>query len=271
MTSVKNDHSDLLAQLEKGIAELTSSPAWRNHLVFQSRFHRYSYGNVLLIAAQNRGATQVAGFAAWRRLHRVVRKGEKAIWIIAPMTGRRSNWDGDEERVLRGFRYVAVFDISQTEGDAPPTVCHRLSGEDPDCFYDGFVEVARSIGFRVEEHRFSDGTNGDCTASDRRIRIDPSNSPAQRVKTLVHELAHAFLHPTVADRGLAELEAESIAFVVCRSLGMDTGEYSFGYVAIWAGGGEQAINGIKASCERIQKTAAIILASFPDAPVRMAA
>ena len=107
----------------------------------------------------------------------------------------------------------------------------------------------------MEDHGFGDGTNGDCT-SKRRIRVEARNAPAQRVKTLAHELAHALLHERVEDRALAELEAESTAYVVGRAIGMDTGDYSFGYVATWAGGGEQAIVGIKASCDRIQKAAA---------------
>jgi hypothetical protein len=259
------DRPDLLAHMEEGIAALTSSVAWRNHLVFQSRFHRYSYGNVLLIAAQNGGATQVAGFHTWRRLHRSVGKGEKAIWILAPMVARRTDpGDSEEKRFVRGFKYVPVFDIAQTHGDAPPSICTKLSGEDPACFYPRLVAMAASLGFSVEDHRFGDATNGDCTPSIRRIRIEAGNAPAQRVKTLTHELAHALLHEHAEDRALAELEAESTAYVVGRAIGLDTGGYSFGYVATWAGGGDQAILGIRASCERIQKAAAAILQFFDD-------
>jgi hypothetical protein len=88
--SLMNSRPDLLAQLEERIARLTSSHAWREYLAFQSRFHRYSYSNVLLIAAQNRRATQVAGYKTWRRLDRSVRKGERAIWILAPMMVKKS-------------------------------------------------------------------------------------------------------------------------------------------------------------------------------------
>jgi len=92
--------------------------------------------------------------------------------------------------------------------------------------------------------------------------VEGRNSPAQRVKTLVHELAHALLHEGLDDRPLAELEAESTAYVVCQTFGLDSGAYSFGYVAAWAGGGEQAVAGIRASCGRIQQAAAVILGSF---------
>jgi hypothetical protein len=262
---LKTERPDLLAHMEEGIAALTSSDAWRNHLNFQSRFHRYSYGNVLLIAAQDGSATQVAGFRTWRRLNRSVGKGEKAIWILAPMVARSTDpGDSEEKRVIRGFKYVPVFDIAQTHGQAPPSICTKLSGDDPACFYQNLLAMAGSIGFDVEDHRFGDATNGDCTPSIRRIRIEARNAPAQRVKTLAHELAHALLHEQAEDRALAELEAESTAYVVGQAIGLDTGDYSFGYVAIWAGGGDEAILKIKASCERIQKAAAVILQFFDD-------
>ncbi|MGH9205892.1 MAG: ImmA/IrrE family metallo-endopeptidase, partial [Acidimicrobiales bacterium] len=114
----------------------------------------------------------------------------------------------------------------------------------------------------VEDHEFAGSTNGDCCYAARRIRVELSNSPAQRVKTLAHELAHALLHETFDNRALAELEAESTAYVVCRALGIDSSDYSFAYASTWAGGGDEAIAGIKASCERIQKAAATILRSF---------
>jgi hypothetical protein len=122
--------------------------------------------------------------------------------------------------------------------------------------------VVQSIGFTVEDHEFDGSTNGDCCQSEHRIRVETRNTPAQRVKTLAHEIAHALLHEDVKDRRLAELEAESTAYVVCQSLGLDTGDYTFGYVANWAGGGDEAIAGVKASCDRIQKTAGTVLRSF---------
>ena len=251
-------HADLVDRLARGIAALGSSGAWQRHLAFQSRFHRYSYGNVLLIAAQDAQATQVAGFRTWQRLNRCVRRGEKALWIVAPMRARPRPDDPDETAV-RGFRWVPVFDIAQTVGDDPPSVCHRLRGEDPADLYGRFCRFAGSIGFSVVDHVFGNGTNGDCCPSERRIRVEAGNSPAQRTKTLVHELAHALLHGPGDDRPRAELEAESVAYVVCAQLGLDTGSYSFGYVAIWAGGGDEAVAQIRSSCRRIQQTAALIL------------
>ena len=252
-------HAEVIAQLAEGIASLTTSAEWRKYLGYLSRFHCYSLNNILLIAAQCPEATQVAGYRSWRKLNRYVRAGEKAIWILAPICYRRDDTAGDGERVVRGFKLVPVFDVSQTDGERLPTVCSRLAGDDPAGCYDRLVGVARSLDFVVEDHEFSGDLNGDCSHADRRIRVEVRNTPSQRVKTLAHELAHAFLHEGFGDRALAELEAESTAYVVCRALGIDSGDYSFGYVAAWAGGGEQAIGAVRGSCGRIQQTAAAIL------------
>jgi antirestriction protein ArdC len=244
----KDRRLDVLTQLSDGIAALTDSAEWLRHLDAQSRFHRYSFGNVVLIASQFPAASRVAGFHAWKKLGRSVAKGEKAIWILAPMTVRKGG-ESDDERVVRGFKHVPVFDISQTEGEDLPAVCHKLTGDEP----------AASLGYSVEPTELRDGVNGDCTFNLRRIRVEVRNASAQRAKTLAHEIAHALLHSNQPDHQLAELEAESTAYVVCSCLGLDTSSYSFGYVASWAGGGEQAVTGIKASCSRIQEAAALIL------------
>jgi antirestriction protein ArdC len=270
--TAKNNHTELIEKLAERISNLTSSEEWQHYLDFQSRFHRYSFNNVLLIAAQCHEASQVAGFNAWRKMNRFVRKGEKAIWILAPMVYKNTDAeDGANEKVIRGFKFVPVFDVAQTDGQELPTVCNRLDGDDPAGNYTTLLSVARSIGFRVEDHCFDDTTNGDCTHSEHRIRVESRNTSAQRVKTLAHEIAHALLYESFDSRALAELEVESTAYVVCQALGIDSGDYSFGYVATWAGGGEQAIPGIKASCERIQRTAATILRAFEPAAQEAAA
>jgi len=274
--TAKNNHPELIEKLTDGISRLTTSDEWQRYLDFQSKFHRYSFNNVVLIAAQCHEATQVAGFNAWRKLNPFVRKGEKAVWILAPMVYKRDDAeDGGEssstDRVIRGFKYVPVFDIAQTDGEELPSVCNRLVGDDPAGIYAQLLTVAGSIGFTVEDHEFSGSTNGDCCHAEHRIRVETRNTPAQRVKTLAHEIAHALLHEQFDSRSLAELEAESTAYIVCQSLGLDTGDYSFGYVATWAGGGDEAIAGIKASGERIQRAAATILRSFEPAPVEQAA
>ena len=264
--TAKNNHRELIEKLAEGISNLTTSEEWQRHLDFQSKLHRYSFNNVVLIAAKRHEANQVAGFNAWAKMNRFVRRGEKAIWILAPIVYKNAEAeDGEPENVIRGFKFVPVFDVAQTDGEGLPTICNRLDGDDPAERYATLLGVARSVGFSVEEREFDGSTNGDCSHAERRIRVETRNTPAQRVKTLAHEIAHALLHETFDSRGLAELEAESTAYVVCQALGIDSSGYSFGYVATWAGGGEQAIAGIRASCERIQRSAATMLRAFEPA------
>jgi len=260
--------AELLATLADGVADLTSSTAWRAWLDVQRRFHRYSWGNTLLIAAQCPDATRVAGFHAWLRLGRHVRKGEHGIAILAPVVPRLRVVDADsgDERWVAGrphaFRVAHVFDVSQTDGEelAPPPVT-RLEGGDPKDWYTQLRDVANSLEFTVEEDYLPDDVNGDCNHALRQIRIEVRNGQRQQVKTLAHELGHAILHADRAGlcREQAELEAESVAYVVCAGLGIDTSEYSFGYLAVWAGGGEQARRAIAESAQRIQTAAHRVL------------
>lgn len=255
---------EVISRLTDGIARLTTSERWHDWLTVQSQFHQYSFNNTLLIQLQCSTASRVAGFQAWRKLGRNVRKGEKGIWILAPMTRKVSNDDDavvdDKARVLMGFKPVPVFDIAQTDGEPlPESCCTLLDGDDVTGMYGQLVAVAQSIGYSVEDAEFTDSRNGDCTFSERRIRVRSENAPLQRVKTLAHELAHAMLHEHSTDRALAELEAESVAYVVCANIGVNSDEYSFGYVANWSGGGDEAIAAIKASGSRIQHAADDIL------------
>ncbi len=214
----------------------------------------------MLIVVQRPDASRVAGFRTWKSLGRTIRKGEKAVWILAPVMSRRAR-DGEleDERAVRGFKYVPVFDVSQTEGLELPAACHGLSGDEPRDSFARLTGVAQGLGYSVEDAELVDGVNGDCTFSLHRIRVEVRSPPAQRVKTLAHEIAHAFLHADQHDRPVAELEAESVAYLVCQRLGMDTGAYTFGYVAAWAGGGEEAISAVKASGSKIQSTAEVIV------------
>jgi hypothetical protein len=121
--TAKNNHSELIEKLAEGISNLTSSEEWQHYLDFQSRFHRYSFNNVLLIAAQCHEASQVAGFNAWRKMNRFVRKGEKAIWILVPMVYKNADAeDGEDQKVIRGFKFVPVFDSPRpTAKTSPPS------------------------------------------------------------------------------------------------------------------------------------------------------
>ena len=162
-----------------------------------------------------------------------------------------------------------MFDISQTEGPALPDIVSKLEGLAPEGVFVKLTEFAQGIGFRVERPQSLDsGANGDTSHSEGRIRVVSSNSDAQQAKTLAHEIGHALLHDPGTEatkdleRGLKELEAESAAYVICAALGMDTSDYSFGYVAGWAGGAPEATQGIKASTGRIQKAATAVLKAF---------
>jgi antirestriction protein ArdC len=258
----------LLDTLAQGVASLTNSAAWRAWLDVQRRFHRYSWGNTLLIAAQRPEATRVAGFHAWLRLGRHVRRGEHGIAILAPVVPRLRVVDSEsgDERWVAGrphaFRVARVFDISQTEGQelAPPPVS-RLEGSDPSDWYTELRDVAHGLNFTVEEDFLPDGVNGDCNHALRRIRIELRNGQSHQVKTLAHELAHAILHEdrTGLARDRCELEAESVAYIVCAGLGIDSSEYSFGYLAVWAGGGEEARRALGESAQRIQTAARRVL------------
>jgi hypothetical protein len=265
-TSTRKDEA--LDRLTDGIAELTSSDTWRSWLVVQARFHRYSFSNSVLIFAQHPSATRVAGFRTWRQLGRQVQRGQQAIWILAPVTRRvQERADATDleppTRTVVAFRAVPVFAEDQTSGAALPEVCRRLSGDDPHGLYAALVEVAHSIGFSVADHAFEGETNGSCSPQLRRIRVEERLSPAHRVKTLAHELAHALLHSELtAERGLMELEAESVAFVVCDALGIASDDWTFGYVMGWSGGGEAAIATIKTVGGRIQRTGDRILSAL---------
>jgi len=265
---------EVLARLDEGIAGLTESSRWSEWLRVQARFHRYSFSNTLLIQLQRPGSTRVAGYRTWQKLGRQVMRGEPGIAILAPVVRRvraKSGADlGDDgDQVPAAIRRVATFvvawvwDVSQTQGDAPlPEVCSRLTGEDTTGAYERLLGVAAGLGYAVAEADLPGETNGECSPAERRIRVRRGLAARHRVKVLAHELGHALLHEegyAGTPRPLAELEAESVAFIVCDSMRVDSGDYSFAYVATWAGGGDEARAALRASAQRIQRAAAQII------------
>jgi antirestriction protein ArdC len=197
---------------------------------------------------QNPEATRVAGFNAWKKLGRSVMKGERGIAILAPMLLKQkdsANGDGAEDgegkKSLR-FRIVYVFDVAQTEGEhLPQSPANKLSGDDDAALvaWDHLhaFAVANAIPVTLTTEGLSEGSNGAYLRTTREIRILPSNPPLQRAKTLAHELGHALLHADATDsheRPIMEVEAESVAYIVMNHLGFDTGDYTFGYVALWS-------------------------------------
>jgi hypothetical protein len=225
---------------------------------------------VLLIQAQKPDATRVAGYRAWQAMGHQVLAKESALRVFAPMKyGKPDAQKDDVAMEIRGFKLVPVFDVSQTTGPALPDIVSKLDGRAPEGVFSKLTAFAESLGFSVERpSSLNSGANGDIDHREGRIRVATNNADAQQVKTLTHEIGHALLHDPEGvstrdmTRGLKELEAESVAYVTCRALGMETGEYSFGYVVGWSGGGEDALKGIKASTGRIQRAVAAVLKTF---------
>ena len=233
-----------------------------------SNFHRYSFNNHLMIFLQRPDATLVAGFHKWKSMGRFVKKGEKGIAIFAPCKYRTKIEDDDgEEKTLqeiRGFRVVYVFDISQTVGeeiaDLDAVRPRLLSGDAPEGVWDALVAEANEAGFEiVRERKWSE--NGYCDFLKKQIGVRPDVSSAQAVKTLVHELGHALLHGDEVVRGheIREVEVESVAYIVCDALGLDTSDYSFAYVARWSDG---CCELVKDTAERVVECARRILQSL---------
>jgi antirestriction protein ArdC len=271
--SIKTDKRDerleaLHASLAEGVLELTSSAKWQAWLDFSAGFHTYSFNNQILIWLQCPTATMVTGYRKWEAKGRQVRKGEKSIGIYAPMIRKKTDEvTGKERSYVAGFRIASVFDVSQTDGDALPedvTNTTLLEGDAPAAMWEALVGVATANKYRVERGECH-GANGFTRPSDRLIMVREDVSDAQAFKTLVHEVAHMLLHCEDADltrdamahRDVAEVEAESVAYIVAKSLGLETSPYSLPYVAAW--GGKDAQEKITATGQRVVKTARVIL------------
>jgi antirestriction protein ArdC len=228
---------DARQALRDAVSQLVNEEGFRRWVEVRSRFRRYSFGNCLLIAAQFPGATHVAGYRAWQALDRQVRRGERAIRILAPMVVKRPDANGDPERVVVGFKAVNVFDVSQTDGEAlpEPPECVKHGGDELGHCLPALEGHARELGYVVYRYRPEGGALGYCDPIGRRIVIDPSLSPNAQVSTLVHELAHAH-GLTYRDRPRAECEVivEATTAIVLGSLGFDPAGFSVPYIASWA-------------------------------------
>ena len=277
---------EITDRLEQGITELFESERYKEYLRVMSKFHNYSFNNTLLIAMQKPDASLVAGFSSWKNnFGRNVMKGEKGIKIIAPspftvkqevektdpQTGKSViGKDGKpvtEEKEIKvpAYKVVSVFDVSQTEGrELPDIAVNELTG-DVDRFNDFFAALEQASPVPVGFEKIEGGAHGYYHLEEKRIAIDEGMSDLQTLKTAIHEIAHAKLHdidlnapkeeqkPRV-DRRTREVEAESVAYTVCQHYGLDTSDYSFGYVAGWSSGKELAE--LRGSLETIRSTAA---------------
>jgi antirestriction protein ArdC len=263
-----------LDRLEQAVAAIQDSDSFRFYLDAQARFHHYSWGNVLLILAQHPNPTRIAGYRTWQSLERHVRRGEKAIRIIAPSYSKRkylTNEGEEEEEQHLYFRSVSVFDVSQTEGKPLPEVeVPVLEGEEGAELYTRLEGVAAIEGLTVKRshERFerSESMMGFFDPELRGIFLREAGM-RQMTKTLAHELAHHFGKHELSSPA-TESEAESVAYVVLRRFGVDSGERSFPYVATWAQNREV----FKAALSHIQAISVAIIeriettGSDPDEP-----
>jgi hypothetical protein len=268
---------EMTARLADGIAALADTEEWKRYLDVQATFPRYSFGNVMAIVLQMPDASLVMPLGdakdpkdgTWSALGRQLRNGETPLWIRKPWFKTISAEDSrdGEEHCLRRFIWVPVYDASQTEGDPIPSVGVKLlQGADDDDVLGRVVAFISSKGYRVEFVPNIPGSeaNGDCSSSGLIRVCTEGRDPRQQAKTAVHEAVHMLLHMSggaaMMERGKKELEAESGAYVVLKHLGIDSDDYSFGYVLGWAGfSAEGARKAISKSGKRIHDAAAEIL------------
>lgn len=242
-----------LKRIEEGLANINTNEDWLKYLVFQSRFYQYSLGNTILIYMQNPQATYVMGYKAWTRLGRHVKKGSTALAILAPcikkvevfkdpkdkMEYRDEEGEKEVRKVLSGFKIAYLYDISQTEGsdEELPILVKGLTGN-TDSEKDIYERLLRAISreFVVNEV-VGTASKGSYNLETHVITIRSDLEYLQRIKTLIHELAHAYHFVIEPDnempRNKRELIAESTAFVVSEWLGLDVSSYSFSYIQSW--------------------------------------
>ena len=251
---VKAWKAQLVAQAEQQILKLTDSDQFKKYLNTLAKFHRYSARNIDLIYAQNPQATQVAGFKQWQTaFNRIVNRGEKAIRIAAPIIKKltpaeKKRLDTTDERAIVGYRYLPVFDVSQTSGEpvlsAKDFVKENLADhQNVTSLYNAFKDyLNQQTDLKVSEVPLAtlNGAKGYFQPSTNEIVIggdEPDN--ALKLKTLYHEYAHSQLHGLKSafkdrPRAYQETQAEAVAYVAMQNIGVDTGNYSLGYVATWA-------------------------------------
>lgn len=272
---------EITDRLEQGILGIYESDRYADYLRTMSKFHNYSFNNTILIAMQ--GGNLVKGYKQWEKeFDRHVKPGEKAIKIIAPAPftvkkqvekidpdTQKPVFDKDgkpvtEEKEIKipAFRVVSVFDISQTEGKELPALTYELTGN-VEQYKDFFVALEKTSPFAMGFEALSGGVKGRCNYEEKRIIINEGMDELQNIKTAIHEIAHATLHDTALamperpDRRTREVQAESVAYAVCQHYGLDTSDYSFGYIAGWSSGKELAE--LKGSLETIRSTAASLI------------
>ena len=279
----------IMKSLEEGVEKIFTSEQYHVYLDTMSKFHNYSFNNTLLIALQRPDATLVAGYQTWqKKFQRHVKRGEKGIKIIAPVPVKEKREiekvdeetqeivigeDGQPEtevveRILPRFRVTTVFDVSQTDGEPLPTIeAKELEGDV--IIYEDFMkglEELSPVPFQFME--IEGGAKG--YYSKKYIAIQKGMSNAQTMKTAVHETAHAILHDRdimeenglTKDRMTKEVEAESVAYVVCNRFGLDTSDYSFSYIAGWST--DKEMSELRNSMDTIRYTSSQLISDMVD-------
>ena len=251
---------DRLEQLAKAVDDVRASEMFRDYLNVQARFHRYSWHNTMLIASQKPDAERVAGFKTWMTMGRHVRKGEHGIMIFAPRPWKHTDTDdagNDVERQGVTFRPVYVFDVSQTDGEPLPEIDVPDVDTAADTLLASLGRVASKRGIAVNYTELDAGYFG--VSKGGSIDIATGHATGQQAKTLAHELAHETMHKGEKRQGLtrsaAELEAESVAYIVCKHFDLDTEVRSSAYIALWDGNAKA----LRESLERIATTARDII------------
>ncbi|HEM5552824.1 DUF3991 domain-containing protein [Streptococcus suis] len=271
------DRAGLAQHLKEGIHQYLDSTQYKEFLKTMSRFPQYSYRNVMLLKAQKPDVQVVTSFKSWKEdFGRSVKRGEKSLRIFAPMvvkvkdpkTGEILKDDKGNDVTRTIFKLVPVFDVSQTEGKELPQPIYQLEGthENYAKLYRSAKEYAQSKGLRFEFEANLGEANGYYSRKDQKIVIKSGMSEQQTLKTIYHELAHADLHSSkTTDKELkyshAELQAESVAYIVSNHYGLDTGSYTFGYLASWTED-KVALTDLEAQLEIVQKEAQHLINSL---------
>ena len=284
--NIEKQLKEISERLEQGVKEIFTSERYTEYLNTMSKFHNYSFNNTLLITMQKPEATLVAGYQAWqKKFNRHVKRGEKGIQIIAPAPIREKQEiekidpvtkepvigdDGQPETeivemVIPRFRVTTVFDVSQTEGEPIAELeVPELTGSVQ--FYDTFMEALQNISpVPIRMMEIEGEAKGYYHQTEKYIAIQENMSNLQTMKTGVHEVSHALLHDRevmdaegiLKDRTTKEVEAESIAYIVCNHFGLDTSEYSFTYIASWCE--SKDMKALRASMDTIRKTSAEVI------------
>lgn len=281
---------EITEKLEQGIKELFESQKYTDYLKTMSKLHNYSFNNSLLIALQKPDATMVAGYTSWQaNFHRNVIKGEKGIRILAPSPYKISKdveiidpytqkpvigKDGQpvRERVqvtIPAYKVTTVFDVSQTQGEPIPEIARVLTDDVKD--YERFLNAIKEVSpVPIEMRQIDGGVNGYYHLEDKIIVIKEGMSQAQTLKTAIHELSHAKLHDkdtglerdSQLDKRTKEVQAESVAYTVCCHYGLDTSDYSFGYIAGWSS--DKELDELKKSMDTIRCTASDIIKGLDE-------